>query len=74
MQSKIAVRYATEAAYQYLPQTRSMWEWACELDRQELLWFEFARPAEIEPGTPEDIAVQLTEGWILGSSPTVRHH
>jgi hypothetical protein len=51
-----------------------MWEWACELDRQELLWFEFARPAEIEPGTPEDIAVQLTEGWILGSSPTVRHH
>jgi hypothetical protein len=55
-------------------QVRSMWEWACELDRQELLWFEFARPAEIEPGTPEDIAVQLTEGWILGSSPTVRHH
>ena len=41
-----------------------MWEWACELDRQELLWFEFARPVEIDPGTPEDIAVQLTEGWI----------
>jgi hypothetical protein len=49
-----------------------MWEWASELDRQDLLWFEFGRPIEIEPGSPEDIAVQLTEGWILGSSPTVR--
>jgi hypothetical protein len=54
-------------------QVRSMWEWACELDRQDLLWFEFSRPIEIEPGSPEDIAVQLTEGWIPGSSPTVRH-
>jgi hypothetical protein len=54
-------------------QVRSMWEWACELDRQDLLWFEFARPVEIEPGSPENIAVQLTEGWILGSSPTTRH-
>jgi hypothetical protein len=50
-----------------------MWEWARDLDRQELLWFEFARPTEIDPGSPEDIAIQLTEGWILGSSPTVRH-
>jgi hypothetical protein len=32
MQSMIAVRYGR------------MWEWACELDRQDLLWFEFARP------------------------------
>jgi precorrin-8X/cobalt-precorrin-8 methylmutase len=54
-------------------QVRSMWEWACKLDRQDLLWFEFARPVEIDPGSPEDIAVQLMEGWILGSSPTVRH-
>jgi precorrin-8X/cobalt-precorrin-8 methylmutase len=54
-------------------QVRSMWECACELDRQDLLWFEFARPVEIDPGSPEDLAVQLTEGWILGSSPTVRH-
>ena len=53
-------------------QVRSIWEWASELDRQDLLWFEFGRPIEIEPGSPEDIAVQLTEGWILGSSPTVR--
>jgi hypothetical protein len=30
-------------------------------------------PIEIDPGSPEDVAVQLTEGWILGSSPTVRH-
>jgi hypothetical protein len=43
------------------------------LDRQDQLWYEFARPADIEPGSPEDIAVQLTEGWILGSSPTLRH-
>jgi hypothetical protein len=43
------------------------------LDRQELLWFEFARPTEIDPGSPEDIAIQLTAGWTLGSSPTVRH-
>jgi precorrin-8X/cobalt-precorrin-8 methylmutase len=55
-------------------QVRSMWERACELDRQDLLWFEFARPVEVAPGSPEDIAVQLTEGWIIGSSPTVRHH
>ena len=34
----------------------------------------FARPTEIDPGSPEDIAIQLTEGWILGSSPTVRRH
>ena len=50
-----------------------MWEWARDLDRQDQLWYEFARPADIEPGSKEDIAVQLTEGWILGSSPTVRH-
>ena len=55
-------------------QVRSMWEWARDLDRQELLWVEFARPTEIDPGSPEDIAIQLTEGWILGSSPTVRRH
>jgi hypothetical protein len=55
-------------------QVRSMWEWASELDRQNLLWFEFARPVEIDPGSPEDIAIQLTEGWILGCSPTVRRH
>ena len=55
-------------------QVRSMWEWARDLDRQELLWFEFARPTEIYLGSPEDIAIQLTEGWILGSSPTVRRH
>jgi hypothetical protein len=53
-------------------QVRSMWEWARDLDRQEPLWFEFARPIEIDPGSLEDIAIQLTEGWILGSSPTVR--
>ena len=54
-------------------QVRSMWEWARDLDRQDLFWFEFSRPSEIDPGSKEDIAIQLTEGWILGASPTVRH-
>ena len=49
-----------------------MWEWARELDGQNLLWCEFCRPIEIEAGSKEDIAIQLTEGWILGASPTVR--
>jgi precorrin-8X/cobalt-precorrin-8 methylmutase len=53
-------------------QVRAMWDWARNLDLQDLLWFEFARPLDIDPGSPEDIAVQLTEGWILGCSPTVR--
>jgi hypothetical protein len=55
-------------------QVRSMWEWGRDSDRQDLLWFEFDRPTEIDPGSPEDIAIQLTEAWILGSSPTVRRH
>jgi len=50
-----------------------MWEWARHLDRQDQLLYEFARPADIDPGSKEDIAIQLTEGWILGSSPTIRH-
>jgi hypothetical protein len=54
-------------------QVRSMWEWARDLDRQDLLWFEFSRPAQVDPGSKQDIAIQLTEGWILGASPTVRH-
>ena len=53
-------------------QVRSMWEWARDLDRQDLLWFEFSRPAEVDLGSKEDIAIQLTEGWILGASPTIR--
>jgi hypothetical protein len=55
-------------------QVRGLWEWAVELDRQDLLLFECGRPVEIDPGSPEDIAIQLTEGWILGCSPTVRNH
>ena len=51
-------------------QVHSMWEWARDLDRQNQLWFEFARPVDIDPGSKEDIAIQLTEGWILGASPT----
>ena len=53
-------------------QVRAIWEWARDLDEQNLLWCEFCRPIDIEPGFKEDIAIQLTEGWILGASPTVR--
>jgi hypothetical protein len=52
-------------------QVRAMWEWARDLDCDDLLWREFCRPIEIAPGSKEDIAIQLTEGWILGCSPTV---
>jgi precorrin-8X/cobalt-precorrin-8 methylmutase len=52
-------------------QVRAMWQWARDLDRGNLLWREFCRPIEVEAGSKEDLAIQLTEGWILGSSPTV---
>jgi precorrin-8X/cobalt-precorrin-8 methylmutase len=52
-------------------QVRAMWQWARDLDRENLLWCEFCRPIEVETGSKEDLAIQLTEGWILGSSPTV---
>jgi len=54
-------------------QVRAMWEWARDLDRQNLLWCQFCRPMDIQPGSKEDIAIQLTEGWILGASPTIRN-
>jgi precorrin-8X/cobalt-precorrin-8 methylmutase len=53
-------------------QVRAMWHWARDLDRDNLLWCEFCRPIEVESGSKEDLAIQLTEGWILGCSPTVR--
>jgi precorrin-8X/cobalt-precorrin-8 methylmutase len=53
-------------------QVRAMWQWARDLDRENLLWCEFCRPIEIETGSKEDLAIQLTEGWILGASPTAR--
>lgn len=52
-------------------QVRAMWRWARDLDREDLLWREFCRPIEVETGSKEDLAIQLTEGWILGASPTV---
>jgi hypothetical protein len=51
-------------------QVRVMWQWARDLDRDDLLWREFCRPIEVETGSKEDLAIQLTEGWILGCSPT----
>jgi hypothetical protein len=52
-------------------QVRAMWQWARDLDGEDLLWREFCRPIEVETGSKEDLAIQLTEGWILGASPTV---
>jgi hypothetical protein len=52
-------------------QVRAMWQWARDLDRENLLWCEFCRPIEVETVSKEDLAIQLTEGWIVGSSPTV---
>jgi hypothetical protein len=52
-------------------QVRAIWHWARDLDSQNLLWREFCRPIEIQNGSKEDLAIQLTEGWILGCSPTV---
>jgi hypothetical protein len=31
-------------------QVRAMWQWACDLDRDNLLWREFCRPIEVETG------------------------
>ena len=52
-------------------QVRAMWQWARDLDRDNLLWREFCRPIEVETGSKEDLAIQLAEGWILGCSPTI---
>jgi hypothetical protein len=52
-------------------QVRAAWQWARDLDCDNLLWREFCRPIEVETGSKEDLAIQLTEGWILGCSPTV---
>jgi hypothetical protein len=52
-------------------QVRAMWQWARDLDRDNLLWREFCRPIEVETGSKEDLAIQLTDGWILGCSPTI---
>jgi hypothetical protein len=52
-------------------QVRAMSQWASDLDCDDLLWREFCRPIEVETDSKEDLAIQLTEGWILGCSPTV---
>jgi hypothetical protein len=68
-----SIREPLEDSIKDRGQVLSMWQWARDQDQQELLWSEFARPIEIGPGSPEDIAIQLTEGWILGCSPTARN-
>lgn len=31
-------------------QVRAMWEWVREVDRYNMLWLEFARPVDVDPG------------------------
>jgi hypothetical protein len=54
-----------------LGQVRAMWQRAHDLDHDNLRWREFCQPIDLETGSKEDLAIQLTEGWILGCSPTV---
>jgi precorrin-8X/cobalt-precorrin-8 methylmutase len=68
-----SVREAKHDTIKDRGQVRAMWEWARDLDQRDLLWCEFCRPMEIDPGSREDIAIQLTEGWILGASSTARN-
>jgi hypothetical protein len=51
-------------------QVRAMWQWAHDLDCENLLWREFCRPIDVETGSKEDLTIQFTEGWILNCSPT----
>ena len=37
-------------------QVRALWQWACDLDREGLLWREFCRPIEVETGSKENMA------------------
>jgi hypothetical protein len=32
-----------------------MWQWARDLDCDNLLWYEFCRPIEVETGSKEDL-------------------
>jgi len=52
-------------------QVRAMWHWARDLDRDNLALARICRPIEIENGSKENLAIQLTEGWILGCSTTI---
>jgi hypothetical protein len=42
-------------------QVRAVWQWARDLDRENLLWREFCRPIEVGAGSKEDLAIQLME-------------
>jgi hypothetical protein len=48
-----------------LGQVRAMWQRAHDLDHDNLRWREFCQPIDLETGSKEDLAIQLTEGWIL---------
>jgi hypothetical protein len=37
-----------------------------DLDRDDLLWREFCRPIEVEAGSKEELAIQITESGIIG--------
>jgi precorrin-8X/cobalt-precorrin-8 methylmutase len=46
-------------------QVGAMWTWARDLDRQATLQRHFSLPPSITPGSPDDLAVQTEEGWVL---------
>jgi hypothetical protein len=48
-------------------QVRTMWHWACDLDKKNSLLKEFAIPSGIVAGSYEDNVIREEEGWILGS-------
>jgi precorrin-8X/cobalt-precorrin-8 methylmutase len=47
-------------------QVRAMWHWVRDLDARECLVEEFAIPAGITSGSPDDLMILREEGWILG--------
>ena len=50
-------------------QVRAMWQWARDSDRDNLLWREFCRPIEVETGSKEDLAIQLTQVFSSSEIP-----
>jgi precorrin-8X/cobalt-precorrin-8 methylmutase len=47
-------------------QVRAMWHWARDLDAKGAFAREFAIPAGVVAGSPDEVAIREEEGWILG--------
>lgn len=61
-----SVRRPLDDAIKDRGQVRAMWNWARDVDTQGKLANEFAIPAGIHAGSPDDLAIRQDEGWILG--------